>query len=97
TYCANNYGHKRTKSEMQESGGSGNSAPFTRSAMQQLAKTYCIFCQNDDGERLYNVQPESEGKALRRDVEIFQDRVLLTRLNNAISPNDAHTIDVKHH
>jgi len=37
------------------------------------------------------------GKALRQAVEISKDPVLMTRLRNAISPNDAHAIDLEYH
>ena len=35
--------------------------------------------------------------ALRQAVEISQNQVLMTRLNNAITPSDAHAIDVQYH
>ena len=37
------------------------------------------------------------GKAVRQAVEISQDPVLMTRLSNALSSNDAHAIDLKYH
>jgi len=39
----------------------------------------------------------NSGKALRQAAEIPKDPVLMTRLSNAISPNDAHAIDLKYH
>jgi len=39
----------------------------------------------------------NSGKALRQAAEISKDPVLMTRLSNAISPNDAHAIDLKYH
>jgi len=36
-------------------------------------------------------------KALRQAAVISKDPVLMTRLSNAISPNDAHAIDLKYH
>jgi len=36
-------------------------------------------------------------KALRQAAEISKDPMLMTRLRNAISPNDAHAIDLKYH
>ena len=39
----------------------------------------------------------NSGKALRQAAEISKDPVLMIRLSNAISPNDAHTIDPKYH
>jgi len=36
-------------------------------------------------------------KALRQAAEISKDTMLMTRLSNAISPNDAHAIDLKYH
>ncbi len=71
--------------------------PFTRSATEPLSKHQCFFCQLDTGEDLFTVRTENSGKALRQAVEISQDRVLVTRLANAISPNDAHAIDVRYH
>jgi len=71
--------------------------PFTRSATEPLVKDHCFFCQLDDGQHLFTVQTENSGKALRQAVEISQDPILMTRLNNAISPTDAHAIDVRYH
>ena len=75
----------------------GSSTSFTRSATQPLIKSNCFFCQKDDGQSLFTVRTENAGKALRKAVEISQDAVLMTRLNNAISPIDAHAIDVRYH
>ena len=49
--------------------------------------------------RIYShvVRTENAGKAFRQAVEIAQSQVLMTRLNNAISPSDAHAIDVRYH
>ena len=38
----------------------------------------------------------NSGKALRQAAEISKDPVLMTRLSNAISPNDAHAMDLKY-
>ena len=86
------HGHKRNRSEMDES-TPGGSAPFTRSATEPLQKEHCFFCQKDDGQN----RTENAGKALQRAVEIAQDQVLTTKLNNAISPSDDHAIDVRYH
>ena len=72
-----------------------SSAPFTRSVTEPLRN--CFFCQKDDGHDLFTVRTENAGKALRQAVEISQNQVLMTRLNNAISPVDAHAIDVRYH
>ena len=82
---------------MEESATPGSSAPFTRSATEPLRKAHCFFCQKDDDQNLFTVRTENAGKALRRAVEISQDQVLMTRLNNAISPSDVHAIDVRYH
>ncbi len=87
-------GHKRRLSQMEES---ATTAPFTRSATEPLKKSYCFFCQKDDGQTLFTVRTENAGKELRRALEISQDQVLTTRLNNAIPPSDAHAIDVRYH
>ena len=39
----------------------------------------------------------NSGKALRQAVEISKDPVLITRLSNATSPNDARAKDLKYH
>jgi len=39
----------------------------------------------------------NSGKALRQAAEISKDPMLMTRLSNAISANDAHAIDLKYH
>ena len=97
SYAAKKRGHKIKLSEMEESAKPGSSSPFTRSATEPLRKAHCFFCQKDDDQNLFTVQTENAGKALRRAVEISQDQVLMTRLNNAISPSDAHAIDVRYH
>lgn len=76
---------------------SATSVPFTRSATEPLSKDRCFFCQVDDEQSLYKVRTENSGRALRQAVEITQDPVLMTRLSNAISPSDAHAIDVRYH
>jgi len=38
----------------------------------------------------------NSGKTLRQAAEISKDPVLMTGLSNAISPNDAHAIDLKY-
>ena len=97
SYAANKRGHKRKRSEMVESATPGSSAPFTRSATEPLKNAHCFFCQKDDSRSTFTVRTENAGKELRRAVEISQDPVLMTRLNNAISPSDAHVIDVRYH
>ena len=89
-------GHKRASSEM-EADMPGASMPFTRSATHPLSKELCFFCQLDISQSLLSVKTMNSGKALRQAVQISQDSVLLTRLSNAISPSDAHAIDVKYH
>jgi len=69
-------------------------APFTRSATEPLRKHYCFFCQKDDGQALFMVCTENAGKELQQAVKVSQNPVLMIRLNNAISPGDAHAIDV---
>lgn len=97
-YGAKKRGHKRKSYEMQESRTRGSSAPCTKSATQSLTKVRCFFCQKDDDQKnLFRARTEDAGKALRRSVEIAQDPVLMTKLNNAISPSDAHAIDVRYH
>ena len=51
----------------------------------------------DDGQRLFTVRTGNAGNALKQAIRITQDPVLMTRLNNAISPSDAHAIDVRYH
>lgn len=96
TYTVKKRGHKRTSSEMDTS-TPDTSVPFTRSATEPLKKDSCFFCQVDDGQRLFTVRTENSGKSLRKAIEISQNEVLMTRLNNAISPSDAHAIDVRYH
>ena len=74
-----------------------SSTPFTRSATQPLKKLHCFFCQMNDGQDLFTVRTENSGEELQRAVEISQNQVLMTRLSNAISPGDAHAIDVRYH
>ena len=75
-----------------------SSTPITRSATEPLRRDYCIFFwQKDDGQNLFTVRTENAGKALRQAVEISQSQVLMTQLNNAISPSDAHALDVRYH
>lgn len=90
-------GLKRKQSEMDESATPSSSAPFTRSATEPLRKDHCFFCQKDDDQSLFTVRTENAGKALQQAIEITQDLVLMTRLSNAISPSDAHAIDVRYH
>ena len=52
-------GHKRKLSELGDSTMSSSSAPFTRSATEPLKKSYCFFCQKDNG------QPKCCSKPLR--------------------------------
>ena len=44
-----------------------------------------------------SVRTMNSGKALRQAVEISKDPVLMTRLSNAISQNDAHAIYLNYH
>jgi len=69
-------------------------APFTSSATEPLRKHYCFFFQKDDGQDLFTVRIENAGKELQQAVKISQNPVLMKHLNNAISPSDAHAIDV---
>lgn len=80
SYAVNKRGHKRKRSEMDESATPGSSAPFTRSATEPLRKTHCFFCQKDAGQNTFTVRTENSGKELRRAVEISQDHVMMTRL-----------------
>lgn len=75
---------------------STTSTPFTRSATEPLAKLHC-FCQQDDGSPLFSLRTGNSGTTLINAIEISQNPVLMTRLNSAISPSDAHAIDVKYH
>jgi hypothetical protein len=95
-YATKKQGHKRSSSEM-EADMPGTSKPFTRSATEPLSKQLCFFCQYDNSQALYSVRSMNCGKAIRKAIEIARDPVLMTRLSNAISPNDAHAVDVKYH
>ena len=68
-------------------------------ALQQThsTRTYVFFCQKDTRLQLLNITTENAGHALRQDVHISQNAALKTRLCTAISPDDAHAIDVKYH
>jgi len=93
-------GHKRTRSKMDEidmDTTPSSLAPFTRSATEPLRKNYCFICQKDDGQDLFTVRTENAWKELQQAVKISQNPVLMTHLNNAISPTDAHAIDVRYH
>ena len=70
---------------------------FTRSATEPLSKDQCFFCQVDDDQRLFTGRTGNSGKALKQAIHIAQNLVLMTRLNNAISPSDAHALDVRYH
>ena len=98
-YAMKKRGHKRTNSELEEDTPEipRTSKPFTRSATDPLSKELCFFCQLDKDEALFSVRTMNSGKAVRQAVEISQDPVLMTRLSNAISPYDAHAIDIKYH
>ena len=96
-YAGKKCGHKRTLPEMDETASTSSSSPFTRSATEPLRKYYCFFCQKIDDQDLFTLQTENAGMALQQAVEISQNQVLMTRLNNAITPSDAHTIDVQYH
>ena len=74
----------------------GLSVPFTRSGTTHLIKDSCFFCQDADGQLLSTVRTENAGKELRQAVQVSQDAVLMTRLSTAISPHDAHTINVRY-
>ena len=95
-YTKKKRGHKRSSSEM-EADMPGTSKPFTRSATDPLSKKLWFFCQSDNSQALYSIRTINSGKAIRKAIEISQDPVLMTRLSNAISPDDAHAIDVKYH
>ena len=95
-YAVKKRGHKRTNSEMEPS-PPGISTTSTRSATEPLSKDQCFFCQVDDGQRLFTVRSGNSGKALKQAIHITQIPVLMTRLNNAISPSDAHALDVRYH
>ncbi len=47
--------------------------------------------------QLFNVTTKNAGQALRKAVHLSQNPVLQTKLCTAISPDDAHAIDVKYY
>ncbi|KAH3815459.1 hypothetical protein DPMN_143982 [Dreissena polymorpha] len=96
SYAVKKRGHKRTNSEM-EANTPTTSTIFTRSATAPLSKDRCFFCQVDDGQSLFTVRTENAGNELKNAMQITQDPVLMTRLNNAVAPTDAHAIDVRYH
>ncbi|KAH3891909.1 hypothetical protein DPMN_016019 [Dreissena polymorpha] len=96
SYSVKKRGHKRTNSEM-EANTPTTSTTFTRSATAPLSKDRCFFCQVDDGQSLFTVRTENAGNELKNAMQITQDPVLMTRLNNAVAPTDAHAIDVRYH
>jgi len=75
----------------------GTSKSFTRSATDHLLKVLFSLCQLDSRQVLFLVITMNSGKARRPAAEISKDPVLMTKLSNAISPNDAHAIDLKYH
>jgi len=87
---------KRKNSEM-EANTPTTSTTFTRSATAPLSKDRCFFCQVDDGRSLFTVRTENAGNELKNAMQITQDPVLMTRLNNAVAPTNAHAIDVRYH
>ena len=89
-------GYRRASTEM-EADTLRISKPFTRSATKPLSKEQCFFCQSDNGEALFKIRTDDAGKALRKAVDISQDAMMMTRLSTAISPTDAHAIDVMYH
>ena len=79
------------------SDGHTSSLPCTRSSTNPLDKNLCFFCQKDTRLQLLNITTEKAGHALRQAVHLSQNAALKTRLCTAISPDDAHAIDVKYH
>ena len=77
--------------------GQGGSVCSTRSATEQLTTSHCFFCQKDSDQSMFTLRTENAGKERRRAVQLSQDPALMTRLNGAISPSDAHAIDVRYH
>lgn len=97
SFSSKKRGQRRTSYEKDEASASVSSAPFTRSSTVPLDKDKCFFCQKEDGHNLLTVRTENAGRALREAVEISQNVELKTRLNTAISPTDAHAMDVRYH
>ena len=92
--------------EGEESGGLGEFPEDTTSELEDVPdlEEGTVPAEPNTGTarkmaRIYShvVRTENAGKAFRQAVEIAQSQVLMTRLNNAISPSDAHAIDVRYH
>ena len=72
----------------------GPSTSFTRSVTTPLVKHHYFFCQLANKENLIGLRTDNVEKELRKVVEISQNPVLLTRLNNGIYLPDTHKIDI---
>ena len=64
-----------------------------------MKKKLCFFCDvgATKGNPLHTVATENAGRALKKAVELSDNKRLCVKLNTGINPEDAHAIDIKYH
>ena len=72
---------------------------LTRSKTSPYNKNVCFFCDGPPGYRknLHTISTFSAGESLRTAIGMSGDDKLAVKLNTAIAPDDAHSIDIKYH
>ena len=72
---------------------------LTRSKTSPYNKNVCSFCDGPPGYRknLHNISTFSAGESLRTAIGMSGNDKLSVKLNTSISPDDAHSIDIKYH
>jgi hypothetical protein len=72
---------------------------FTRSQSIPYDTTVCFFCDTKSSKRnpLFMVRTDVAGRHLRSAIEKSNDNNYRVKLSTAISPNDAHAIDIQYH
>ena len=70
---------------------------FTRAKADPFNKNMCFFCQTISNEETFNLRSYNAGIALERAVNESGNDKWRMQLNTAISPSDAHAIDVNYH
>ena len=72
---------------------------LTRSKTSPYNKNVCFFCDGPPGYRknLYTISTFSAGESLRTAIGMSGNDKLAVKLNTAIAPDDAHSIDINYH
>ena len=72
---------------------------LTRSKTSPYNKNVCFFCDGPPGYRknLHTISTFSAGESLRTAIGMSGNDKLAVKLNTAIAPDDAHSIDIKYH